>query len=82
MDRRGGPRHRDDKTITAPGNGLNAAAVRAPLVENSSQRGDLHVQIVVLDDRRGSHGVDDLVPRDEVARPSDQHAEDLKSARA
>jgi hypothetical protein len=48
------------------------------LIENTAKRGDLHVQIVVLNNCCRPHGGDDLVPRKEIARPTEQYAEHVE----
>jgi hypothetical protein len=41
---------------------LDAAFPDTPLVEDPAERGNLHVQIVVADCRRGPYGGDYLIP--------------------
>ena len=43
--------------------------------------GNLHVQIVVVDDRLRPGRGDDLVPRNEIPRTLDQHAENIERPR-
>jgi len=62
-------------------NGLDPAPFRPPLVENPAKCGDLHVEIAVLDRGSGPDRGNDLGPRDELARPLDQHAEDVERTR-
>jgi hypothetical protein len=75
-------RHRRSKAIAAPSDCLDASAFQSPVIEEPAERRDLHVQIVVLDHRRRPDGSDDLVPRDEIPCPPDQHAENGERARA
>jgi hypothetical protein len=76
------PCHRCDKAVAASGHRLDAAARRAVSIENAAKRSDLHVQIVVLNHCCRPDGGDDLVSRDEIARPTEQHAEHVERARA
>jgi len=83
--RRGGgrdPRHPRYKTIAAAGDRLDAAALAAAVIEDPAKGGDLHVQIVVLDHGRRPDRGDNLVARDHIPRPLDQHPEDIECARA
>src|ERR1700738_2812034 len=73
-------RHRYDKAIAAPGYGLDAAAVRSA-VEHPAERRYLHRQVAVLDDGPRPDGGDDLVLRDDLPHPLDQHAENVERAR-
>ena len=75
------PRHRRGKAVAAPGNGLDAAPLCSPFVKNPAKCGDLHVQIAVFDGRPRPDRGDELGPRDELARPLDQHAENPERAR-
>jgi hypothetical protein len=52
------------------------------VIENPAQRRDLHVQIVVLNHCSRPDGGDDLVSRDEIARPTEQYAEHVERAPA
>jgi hypothetical protein len=52
------------------------------LIENTTKRRDLHVQIVVLNDCCRPHGGDDLVSRKEITRPTEQRAEHVERAPA
>jgi hypothetical protein len=76
------PCHRCDKAVAASGHRLDAAARRAVSIENAAKRSDLHVQIVVLNHCCRPDGGDNLVPREEIARPTEQHTEHVESARA
>ena len=75
-------RHRDGEAVAAPGDGLDAAAVGSPFIEDPAECCDLCVQIAVLDGRRRPYGSHELVPRYEVSGSSDQHVENVKGARA
>ena len=70
--------HRPDKAVAAPGNRLDAAALRSPVIEDAAQCCDLDVEVAVFDRRSRPDGVDDLVSRDEIPRPLDQHAENVE----
>src|SRR5881396_1795272 len=56
-----GSRHHRGKAIAAPWNGLDAAALRPPLVEDPAKRGNLHGQVASLDDGAWPHRIRDLV---------------------
>ena len=60
---------------------MDAAGHRLAVVENPANSGDLHVQIVVVDDRLRPGRGDDLVPRNEIPRTLDQHAENIERPR-
>jgi len=71
-----------DKAVAAPRHGLDAAAVRVVLIEDTPQRRNLDRQVIIFDyDARPRSG-HDLVARDEIARPLQQHAEHVERARA
>jgi hypothetical protein len=76
------PSYRNGETVAAPWNGLDAAAVGSPFVEDPAQCRNLHVQVDIFDRRLGPYGSHELVPRYKVSRSSDQYAENLKGARA
>jgi hypothetical protein len=76
------PRHHWQKTITAPGDGLDAASLRSPLIENAAERCDLDGQVVVFDHRSRPDSGNDFVLQDEVAVPLDQYTEHIERARA
>jgi len=76
------PGHRRDKPVAAPRHCLNAATVRAVLIEDTPQRGDLDRQVIVFDDDSRPCGRHDLVPRNEVAGTVEEYAQDVERARA
>src|SRR6516165_1725942 len=81
--RRGrGSCHRHEKAVAAPGDGLDAAALRSPVIEDPAKRRDLHAQIAVLYHSRWPDGSDDLAPRHKIARTPDQDAENIERSRA
>jgi len=61
--------NRRDKAVAAARDCLDAAAVRAILIEDTPQRRDLDRQVVVFDRDPGPCGGHDLIARDEIARP-------------
>src|SRR3984893_3488466 len=78
---RGDSRHRRGKAIAAPTNGLDAALLCPPLVNDPAKRGDLHVEIAVFDRHSRPYRGDDLGPWEVVPWPLHQHAENVESAR-
>jgi hypothetical protein len=52
------------------------------LIENAAKRRDLHVQIVVLNHCCRPDCGDDFISREEIARPTEQHAEHVERAPA
>jgi len=77
-----GPGHRCNKAVAAPGNRLDAADLLAIAIERTAQCRNLDCQVIVVDHHPRPGGRHNLVPRDEVARPLDQHAENAEGARA
>jgi hypothetical protein len=65
-----------------PGDGLDAAAPGSPLVEDPPKRGDLHVEIGVLDRRDRPYGGHERVPQDEASCAVEKHVENVEGARA
>lgn len=82
LRRRCGPHDRHDKAIAAPRDRLDAAGRRASRVENPAKSGDLHVETVIFDDTLRPRRGNDLVSHDEIARPLDQHTENIERPRA
>src|SRR5216683_348803 len=72
------PCHRRDKAVASPGNRLDAAAPRSSVIEDAAQCCDLDVEVAVFDRRSQPDGLDDPVSRNEVARPLNQHAENVE----
>src|SRR5207302_11211360 len=70
------------KAIAATGDGLDAAAVCSPTVEEPAKRGDLDGQVAALDDSPRPHRVNDLVSGDEIPRPLEQETENFEGTRA
>jgi hypothetical protein len=62
-------------------NGLDAAAFVRPLVEDAAKYGHLNVEIAIFDRGSGPDRGNNLGSRDELARPLDQHAENVEGAR-
>jgi len=52
------------------------------LIEHAPQCGNLDRQIIVFDHDPGPCGGHDLIPRDELARPLEQHPEHIERPRA
>src|SRR6516225_4731457 len=77
-----GRRHCCDKAVAAPGDGLDAASLCPPMIENTTKRRDLDAQVIVLDDRAGPDGSYDFVLRDKIAVARDQHTKQVERARA
>src|SRR5271165_2013362 len=75
-------RDRRYKAIATSGDRLNAAPLRPPLIQDPAKRGYLDSQVAVLDHRSRPNGSDELVFRNEIPRPLDDHAEDVEGARA
>jgi hypothetical protein len=71
-------RHRCSKAIATPANSLDAASPGSRLVENPAKCGNLHVEIAVFDRGPGPDRSDDLGPQNELARPLDQHTENVE----
>src|ERR1700730_8400482 len=74
-------RHHCDKAIAAAGDRLDAAPARSSAIEHTAERRYLHRQVAVLDDGPRPDGGDDLVLRDDLPRPLDQHAQNVERAR-
>jgi hypothetical protein len=66
------PRHRQGKTVAAPGDCLDAAAVGLRIVQNPAEHGDLNIEITVFHRRLRPHRIHDLAPGDEIPCPLDQ----------
>src|SRR6516162_11803456 len=76
------PCYRCNETVTAPGDRLDAATVRSPSIEDPAKRRGLHSQITVVDHGLGPHGGEEVVFRDDLTGPLDQHTENVERARA
>jgi hypothetical protein len=77
--RRGGARgnHRQREPVAAAGARRDRAGA-----ERLAQRGDLHLQVVLLDDDVGPHLGDQVVLGDELAGARDQRAQHVERAAA
>jgi hypothetical protein len=75
-------RHLRSKAIAAAGHCLDTAPVRPPIVEHPAQRRYLYCQVAVFDHGCGPDSGDDLVFRNDLARPLDQDAKNVEAARA
>lgn len=62
--------------VAAPGDGREGT-----LAENLAQRGDLHLQVVLLDDESRPHRGEEFVLRDEHARAVRERDQQIKRAR-
>src|SRR6516162_7314656 len=76
------PCYRCNEAVTAPGDRLDAAPIQSPLIEHPTKRRDLHSQVTVVDHGFGPDGGEEVVFRDDLTRPLDQHAENVERTRA
>src|SRR6516225_1222665 len=76
------PTHLRNKTVTAPGDSLNAAGTRSPMIENTAERRDLDAQVIILHYSVRPDGSYDFVLRDEIAPGRDQYTKQVERARA
>src|SRR5690242_7821136 len=74
--------HRRREPIAARGDGLDAAPFCSALVENPAECRDLHGQVGVLDDCPSPDGRHDLLFRNEITGPLDEHTENIEGSRA
>jgi hypothetical protein len=63
--------------MVTPWDGLDAAAVGPPFVEDPAECGDLHIEVGVLDRRRRPDGSHQLVPQYKVSGPVEKHVENI-----
>src|SRR5215471_2319941 len=75
------PCYRCNEAVTAPGDRLDAAPIRSPSIEHPAKRRGLHSQVTVIDHGLRPDSGEEIVFRDDLTGPLDQHSENIERAR-